>query len=63
MKRIPHQCKWDVLAFEQYHQFPEIRMKDRIAACNIEIWFPVIYFTEVLAVGYHLLHLFPGHAL
>ena len=29
---------------------PEIRVKDRVAACNVKIWEMVIYLTEIQAV-------------
>ena len=63
MKRIAHQGKRNVLAFQQDHQFPEIGMKDRIAAGDIEIRNSVVYLAEILAVRHDLLHLLPGHAL
>ena len=63
MERIAHQGKRNVLAFQQNHEFPEIRMKDRIATGNIEIRNSVVYLAEVLAVRHDLLHLLPGHAL
>ena len=63
MERIAHQGKRNVLAFQQDHQFPEIGMKDRIAAGDIEIRNSVVYLAEVLAVRHDLLHLLPGHAL
>ena len=63
MEWIAHQGKRNVLAFQQNHQFPEIGMKDRIAAGDIEIRNSVVYFAEVLTVRHDLLHLLPGHAL
>jgi hypothetical protein len=63
MKRITHNSEWYILTLKKYQQFPKKRMKDRVAAGNIEIRQSVIDLAEVLAVGDNILHLLPCHAL
>jgi hypothetical protein len=63
MERISHNRKWNIPALKQHHQFPEIRMEDRVAAGNVEIGHSVIDLTKIFTISNHLLHLLPGHAL
>ena len=63
MKWIAHQGEGDIPGFQEYHQFPEIGMKDRIAAGDVEIWSSVIDFTEIFAVIHDRPHLLPGHTV
>jgi hypothetical protein len=61
MKWIAHQSKFYIFALKQYHQFPEIGMKDRVAAGNIEIRHSVVDLTKIFTIRHNFLHLLPGH--
>ena len=61
MKRIAENRELDRMIVNQFKQFPEIRMQDRITARNIKIGRSFIYFAEIKAVVEGAFHLLPCH--
>ena len=63
MKGVAENGEGDMPFLQKFHQFPEIRVEDRVTAGNIEIGEPSEGPAEFFHIIYHLLHSFPGHAV
>ena len=62
VKGVSHDREWYMVFMKQFQQTPEVRVQDRIAAGQIEIRKPAVYFAEIETVIECVLHLLPGHA-